>query len=229
MTDETKTIETEAAVTRERIAGTIDELQARLSPKALMDNALGSLGTAGNNAVASMRGAATGHPLVLGIAGLAVGVGLLARSRINRAKVEYGDSYAAYADYDEGYATDLAKGEPPVGRTRAHLDAFQHQAHETVDDNPLAVLAVGIATGALVGAVIPVSTFEAELFGEIHGRLGAAADAALAAAKDEFDPSSLSLKGGTAGLTDRLTQSLTKILNEAGAALGRPVSSGSGA
>ena len=229
MTEETKTIETEAAVTRERIAGTIDELQARLSPKALMDNALGSLSTAGTNAVASMRGAATGHPLVLGIAGLAVGLGVLARSRINRAQVEYGDSYAAYADYDGGYAANLAAAEPPVGKARAQLATFQNQAHDTVDDNPLAVLAVGLATGALLGAVIPVSQFEADLFGEVHGRLAAAAEAAAATARDEFDPSKLSLKGGTAGITERLTQSLTNVLNDAGAALGKPVSGSSGA
>ena len=227
MTDEAKTFETEAAETRERIADTIDELQARLSPKALVDGAIGSLSTAGTNAVASMRGVATGHPLVLGVTGLAIGIALLARSRINRAKVEYGDSYAAYADYDDGYAANLADGEPPVGKTRAHLDAFQHQAHETVDDNPLAVLAVGLATGALLGAVVPVSGVEAELFGEVRARLAAAADAAVAAAKDEFDPSNLSLKGGTAGITERLTQSFTTVLNEAGTALGRPVSRGS--
>ena len=229
MTVETRSIEAEAAVTRDRIAGTIDELQARLSPKALVDNALGSLSTAGSNAVGSMRGAAMAHPVGLGLAGLAVGIGLLARSRINRTKVEYGDSYAAYADYDDGYAANLADGEPPIGRTRAHLDAIQHQAHETVDDNPLAVLAVGAATGALLGSIIPVSTFEGELFGEAHARLAAAADAAVAAAKIEFDPSKLSLKGGTAGLTERLTVSLTNVLNEAGAALGRPVRGGSGA
>lgn len=229
MTVETRSIEAEATETRERIAGTIDELQARLSPKALVDNALGSLGTAGSNAVASMRGAATGHPLILGLAGLAVGIGLLARSRINRAKVEYGDSYAAYADYDDGYAANLAAGEPVTGKTRAHLDAIGHQASATVDDNPLAVVAVGLATGALLGAIIPLSSIEAEVFGEAHARLAAAADAAVAAAKAEFEPSKLSLKGGTAGLTDRLTQSLTNVLNDAGTAFGRPVRGGSGA
>ena len=158
-----------------------------------------------------MRSAASGHPLLLGIAGLTVGVGLLARSRISRATVEYGDSYAAYADYDDGYAANLAEGEP--AGPGSHLDAIQHQAHATVDDNPLAVLAVGLATGALLGAVIPVSPVEAEVFGEMRARLGAAADAAVASAKTEFDLSNLSLKGGAAGLTERLTESLTTVLN----------------
>ncbi len=226
MTDDTKAFETEAAETRDRIADTIDELQARLSPKALVDNALGSLSTAGTNAVASMRGAATGHPLALGAAGLAVGIGLLARSRVSKVKVEYGDSYAAYADYDDGYAANLAAGEPRVGKARAQMDHLQHQAHATVDDNPLAVVTVGIATGALLGAVLPLSAVEASLFGEVNGRIAAAADAALVAMKAELDPSKMSLKGGIDGISQRLTQSLITVIGEASAALGRPVRGG---
>ncbi len=229
MTDETRTIEAEAAETRDRIAGTIDELQARLSPKALVDNAIGSLQSAGSNAVASMRGAATGHPFVLGVAGLAIGIGFLARSRVHRARIEYGDSYAAYADYDDGYAANLADSEPKTGAARAHLDKFQHDASATVGDNPLAVLAVGAATGALLGAIIPLSAAEREMFGEVRARVEAAADAAVATARDELDPSKLSLKGGPSGLVDRLTASVTTVLNEAGNALARPVRTGSGA
>ncbi len=223
MTDDTKVFETEAAETRNRIAGTIDELQARLSPKAIVDNALGSLSSASTNAVASLRRAATGHPLVIGASGLAVGIALLARSRVARASVEYGDSYAAYADYDDGYAANLADSEPVRGRARAQLDAVQHHAHATVDDNPLAVLAVGLATGALLGAVIPVSPLEATLFGEIHGRIAAAADAALSAARNEMSTTKLSFTGGVGGLGDQVTQSLITVLAEAAAALGRPV------
>ncbi len=229
MTDDTKLFEAEAAQTRDRIAATIDDLQARLSPKALVDSALGSLGAAGTHAVASVRGTAAQHPIVLGVAGLAVGVGLLATSRVARARVEYGDSYAAYADYDDGYAANLADGDPPAGRARAHLDAIQHQAHATVDDNPLAVLAVGVATGALLGAVVPVSPVEASLFGEVNARFTAAGDAAVAAATSEFDTSKLSLSGGLTGIGDRLTQSLVAILGAAGAALARPVRGGSAA
>ena len=223
MTGETRAIEHEAAETRDRIADTIDELQARLSPKALVDNALGSLGTAGSSAVDTIRGAASGHPLALGAAGLAIGIALLARSRVQRATVEYGDSYAAYADYDDGYAANLADATPGVSRTRKHLDAFQHEAHATVDDNPFAVVAVGLATGVLLGAVIPVSDVEHHLFGEVRGRVAAAGDAAVAAVRHEFQHSKLSLKGGSAGLTQQLTELAVKIMHEATGALGTPV------
>ena len=227
MTGELRTIEHEAAATRDRIAGTIDELQARLSPKALVDNAFESLSSASSNAVASVRGAAAGHPLMLGAAGLAVGIALLARSRVTRARVEYGDSYAAYADYDEGYAANLADGAGSSSGARAHLDALNDRAHSTVDDNPLAVVAVGVATGALLGAIVPVSAFEGHLFEMLYARIAVAGEAAMAKAKEEFDPANLSLKGGTTGLTDRLTNSLVKVVAAAGAAAGGPVRRGS--
>ena len=227
MTDEAKNFENEAAQTRDRIADTIDELQARLSPKALVDNAIGSLGSAGSDAVASMRGAAAGHPLFFGLAGLAVGVGLLARSRVARSKIEYGDSYAAYADYDDSYAANLSTPNSRTDRARTKIGALGHQAHDTVGDSPLAVLVVGIATGALLGSIIPVSRIEHEMLGEARARLGAAGDRAVAVAQQEFSGPNLSLKGGIAGITDRLTQSLTKVTREAGAALGQPVTSGS--
>ncbi len=227
MTSDATLYEAEAAVTRDRIAATIDGLQERLSPKALVDGALDSLSAARSRAAASMRDAAIRHPVVLGAVGLAVGMGVLASSRVARAKVEYGDAYAAYADYDDSYAANLADGEPPAGKARAQLDAIQHEASATVGDNPLAVLAIGLAAGALVGAIVRVSSVEADLFGEARGRLIAAGDAAMASAGREFDARHLSLAGGTAGITERLTASVVSVLLAAGAALIRPVTPGS--
>ena len=219
MTETTTDYEREAAATRERIAATIDDLQARLSPKALFDSAVESVGTAGRNAVAEVKTTAASHPLALGVIGLIAGVGLLARSRINRATVEYGDSYAAYADYDDGYAANLAADDEPVGRARQRLDALQHEAHHVVDDNPLAVIAVGLATGLLIGAVVPVSAIEHELFHGARTRVGAALDAGVIAVKHELQPARFSLAGGTSGLTEQLSASLATILAEAGRAL----------
>lgn len=227
MTSDATLYEAEATVTRDRISATIDGLQERLSPKALVDGALDSFSAARSRAAASMRDAAARHPVVLGAVGLAVGVGVLASSRVVRAKVEYGDAYAAYADFDDSYAADLAEGEPPVGKARAQLDALQHEATATVGDNPLAVLAVGLAAGALVGAIVRVSSVEADFFGEARGRLIAAGDAAVSAAGREFDARHLTLAGGTAGITERLTASLLSVLLAAGAALIRPVTPGS--
>lgn len=215
----TATLEREAEVTRERIATTIDDLQNRLSPKALVDSAVDSLNASGAKAFASVKGTALSHPLAIAGAGLAVGIALLARSKVKRATIEYGDSYAAYADYDDGYAANLAADDIPVGPARARIEAMQHKAHVAVDDNPLAVVLVGVATGALLGAIMPVSSTEQTLFGDIGIRLEAAGDAAIASAKAEFDVSKLSFAGGTAGIMDRAVQSLLAIAEAAGGAL----------
>ncbi|QYE34238.1 MULTISPECIES: DUF3618 domain-containing protein [Sphingosinicellaceae] len=223
---DTATLEREAESTRERIASTIDDLQARLSPRALVDNAVDSLNASSSRAFESVKGAAMAHPIAIAGAGLAAGIALLARSKVKRATIEYGDSYAAYADYDDGYAANLAADDIPAGPARQRIEAIQHKAHVAVDDNPLTVVLVGVATGALIGAIMPVSDIEYAAFGDIGARLEAAGDAAIASAKVELDLSKLSFAGGTAGIMDRAVQSLLSIVGAAGGALLRkPTSS----
>lgn len=221
MVDETRVYETEAQATRERIAAAIDDLTTRLSPQTLVNNAVDSISATGNDALASVRTALAGHPLVLGAVGLAVGISLLARNRVKGAKVEYGDSYAAYADYDDGYAADLAGREPHVG-ARERLGDLQYRAHVAVDDSPLAVVAVGVATGALLGVVIPVSAKENALFGDARDRLVAAGRAAVDAARDEFDVPKLLFGGDIAAIPDRASVAMENIAQAAIGELSRP-------
>lgn len=216
---EAATFELEAAATRERMAETINDLQARLSPKALVDSAVTSINDVGAEAFASVRGAALGHPWAIAAAGLAVGIALLARSKVRSATIEYGDSYAAYADYDEGYAANLAEDDAPVGSTRARIDALHHKAHEAVDGNPMLVVVAGLAAGAVIGGLMPVSDLERGLLAQASARLAAAGDAAIAAAKAELDVSKFSLAGGTTGIADRAVQSLLTVVEAAGDAL----------
>lgn len=59
-----------------------------------------------------------------------------------------------------------------------------HRAAETIESNPLAILAGGIAVGALVGALLPRSEREKELLAPIGKELGARAQAATSAARE---------------------------------------------
>ena len=213
------TYENEAAVTRKRIAMTIDDLQARLSPKALVDSAVESFTTTCAQALASVRGTTMAHPLAIAAAGLAIGIALLARSKVRGATVEYGDSYAAYADHDDCYAANLAVDDVPVGPARARIDALQHRAQVAVGDNPLTVVVVGLATGVLIGAVVPVSDAEHAMFDDVGARLEAAGGAAIDAARGELDFAKFSFAGGTAGIAARATGSLLTVVSAAGAAL----------
>lgn len=213
MADETTLIAREAEVTRERISATVDDLQYRLSPRTIVNDAVDQLGASGAHAVAELRTRVAAHPVALAAAGLAIGVALLARSRISRATIEYGDSYAAYSDYDDNYADSLDDGVDASARAR--LGAIGDRAAGTVDDNPLAVVAVGLATGALLGTIIPLSATEHQLFGAARARLAAAGTAAIDAAKLELDMSKFSFKGGTQGIADRAVESLLTIADAA--------------
>ena len=62
-------------------------------------------------------------------------------------------------------------------------DAAQ-RASETIDANPLAILAGGLAIGALAGALLPRSEKEKELLAPIGSELAARAKAATSAARD---------------------------------------------
>lgn len=218
---DTATYEREASVTRARMAATIDDLQARLSPKALVGSAVDSLNASGSQALASVRGAAMAHPFAIGAAGVAIAVALFAQRKVRSATIEYGDSYAAYADYDDGYAANLAADDIPPGPVGARLDALQHSAHVAVDGNPMLVIAAGLAAGAVIAAIVPLSIAEQGIVGDVGSRLEAAGDAALDAAKAELDFSKFSFAGGTTGIADRAIESLVRVLTAAGGALVR--------
>ncbi|MGI4879092.1 MAG: DUF3618 domain-containing protein [Janthinobacterium lividum] len=227
MADQTTSFETEAEATRDRIAATMDDLQNRLSPRTIVSNAVDSISASGSDALATVKSAIGSHPLALAAAGLAVGVTQLARSKVRGASIENGDSYAAYSDYDDSYAANLAD-EPGSNSARARIEALHHQAHATVDDNPLAVVLVGLATGALLGSIIPVSDAENDMLGGARDRIASAARAAADAARDEFDLAKLSLKGGPAGMIERASQSLGSIAQAARDDLHRPAHGVSG-
>lgn len=58
------------------------------------------------------------------------------------------------------------------------------RASETIEANPLGVLAGGLALGAIAGALIPRSDRERELLRPVGAKLGATAAAAFTAAKE---------------------------------------------
>lgn len=215
MVDETTSIAIEADETRDRIAATVDDLQNRLSPRNIVNNAVDSLGASSSHAIETVRNSLGRHPLALAAAGLSIGIVLLARSKIGGAKVEYGDSYAAYADYDDSYAARLAESARGDWSARGQLNAAGDQAHGAVDDNPLTVLVVGIATGALLGWLVPVSESEHRLLGPARARFGLAARAAVDAMRDELDVSKFSLRGGTAGLANQASTAIDKVAKAA--------------
>jgi len=152
----------EAEATRERIAATVGDLQAKLSPRALFQNAMSEVSDHGAQTVASLKRVAGDNPVGIAGVGLAIGAVLLGRAYLGRATVDYGDKFAAYPDYDDGYGANS-------------VDARWHDDHPSHDDrrrtslaavatrSPLAALLVAGAVGAVFAALLPLTEAEREL------------------------------------------------------------------
>lgn len=82
------------------------------------------------------------------------------------------------------YESSVARAGETLDSTRETARDAAHQAGDFVEGNPLGTLAGGLALGALVGALVPRSDKEKQLLAPIGKRIGVAAVAALAAAKE---------------------------------------------
>lgn len=162
MSEEVTRFEAEAEATRERIAATVEDLQARLSPRALLNSAMSGAGEHSADAFAAVKRVVRDNPVGIASAGLAIGLALLGRAYVKRAKINYGDQFAAYPDYDDGYGANSVDA-------RWHDDHPAPQPREAglahhAERSPLATILAAAAAGAVIGAVMPVSAFERDLF-----------------------------------------------------------------
>ena len=177
MADDTTSFADEAEGTRERISATIDELQDRLSPRRIVGDAVGSVQSSGadlvNQGVALLRQ----HPLAFAAAGLAIGLVALGRNRLSHATVDLGETSEPYSDYDDDYAPQP---------TTERFALLRGKAGARVEDNPMVAIVVGIAAGALLGALFPETERERRMFGASASKVTAAAKAAVASAREEL-------------------------------------------
>jgi ElaB/YqjD/DUF883 family membrane-anchored ribosome-binding protein len=175
----------ESAAARAKLSATFDEIQDRLDPRKIVGDAVGKVAGNGRQAVASLGDTVREHPVALGAGIIAIGLALLARNRLAKATVDLGDDLGAYTDYDDGFGYD----DTPLSRL-ADLDAepasvrrpLAARAGDTVADNPLTSIIVGLVAGAALAALFPSSEAERRVMGEAGGRLGDAARRAMEAA-----------------------------------------------
>lgn len=107
---DTAVYETEAEMTRERIASTVDDLQTRLSPRRIVGDAVGSVQDRGNELMGSASRLVQDNAIPLALAGASIGLLLVLRSRSRRDSDHYGDDY-----YDEAFGYDAADVEADYG------------------------------------------------------------------------------------------------------------------
>lgn len=143
----------EADEARTRMTATLDEIQERLDPRRIASDAFDKLTGGGVQLVSQARDAAKAHPLALGAAAAAVGLALLARRGLSRARVDLGDDLGAYSDYEDGYGYTEARLLPETEERRRRVP----RVDDAVDANPLVSVVVGIAAGALLGLIFPAA------------------------------------------------------------------------
>ncbi|QNQ11505.1 DUF3618 domain-containing protein [Sphingomonas alpina] len=108
-----------SAEAREKLAGTLVELQARLNPKALAREAIQELKEAGQEMAREGLEAAKRHPLTLAGAATAVGI-FLARKPLSKLISEFGETQAETTTREPaGDATPA----PPTSLTKERAGA----------------------------------------------------------------------------------------------------------
>lgn len=190
----------EADATRERIASTIDEIQERLDPRRMLNEAVGKMSNGSSQLAGQARDTLKAHPLAVGAGIAAMGLALLARNRLANARVDLGEISGDYTDYDDGFgfgeapAQRFGAGEyddTPGAADRARMLAAR--AEDGVASSPFVSILLGLAAGAALGAFFPATETERRAFGETSQKLGAAARAAARRAADELDAAGLSV------------------------------------
>lgn len=155
---EVDNLEADAEATRDRIAATVDDLQNRLSPRTLMNNAFDGITAQGSDMMASVQRAARGNPIGLVAVGLALGAMALGRSRLKNAKLD-DEQFAAYPDYDDGYGANSvddrwADDHPSQGY------ALQSRLQQHTMSRPMIALVIAAGVGALLGGLLPMTRTE---------------------------------------------------------------------
>lgn len=82
------------------------------------------------------------------------------------------------------YESAVSRAGETAETSREALRDAAHQTGDFVESNPLSVLAGGLALGAIVGALVPRSDREKQLLAPVGKKVGMAAMAAFAAAKE---------------------------------------------
>ncbi|PZN95276.1 MAG: hypothetical protein DCF31_06940 [Alphaproteobacteria bacterium] len=200
--DPVESVAADAEDARTRIASTIDEIQDRLDPRRIVGDAMDKVTGGSRQLVGQAKTAAQSHPLAIAAAVAAIGVALLARRKLARARVNLGDGLGDYTDYDDGFGYDAGKAPRAYGDEidddddtppRPARQQVLPSATGSVSDNPLVSIVLGLAAGAALGALFPSTEAERRALGDTGARLGAAARAAARRASDELDAHGLSV------------------------------------
>ncbi|MEN9932546.1 MAG: hypothetical protein RIS17_1119 [Pseudomonadota bacterium] len=159
---QTATIEDLARAADDAGAALVDDvggLGESLAPRRLVDDALNAVKSRGADLARDAGGAVKAHPVITGAAIAAVGLALYAGNRISKAELDLNGDLEAYSDYDD---TALASAAADASAGEAAGDA-----RALVKDNPVISILAGLAAGAALAMLFPVSGGERRSLGAI--------------------------------------------------------------
>lgn len=191
-------LEHEVDEARARLGRTVNELSDRLSPGELMDQALGMArehgGEFGRNLGAQVKN--NPMPMIL----TSIGISWLMMSSGKNGAAHAYDRHSANTDTNGRGFTDALGDTAAKSRDKAaavgdhmhdasvHVKESAQNARESLvefyRDQPLIAGSLGIAIGAALGALVPPSEMEDDMFGEASDR---SVDAAKAEAAKKYD------------------------------------------
>lgn len=171
-------IERDIDATRADMRATLEALERRFSLDRLVDVTIGRIRERGGEFAGNLTDAATDNPLPLVLTSIGLGWMMLASRRGPRDRSFAHDStpgtrerMAEAADTVRGAAEatsdTLRSGATRVAAaTREHVDDARVRMERLLDEQPLMLGALGLAVGAIVGALLPASEQENRLLGE---------------------------------------------------------------
>ncbi len=158
---QTATIEDLARAADDAGAALVDDvggLGESLAPRRLVDDALNAVKSRGADLARDAGGAVKAHPVITGAAIAAVGLALYAGNRISKAELDLNGDLEAYSDYDDTALTAAAG---------ASAGEAAGDARALVKDNPVISILAGLAAGAALAMLFPVSGGERRSLGAI--------------------------------------------------------------
>lgn len=166
-----------ATTARLRLVASVDAVKQRLAPQQLMGDAMATAKVNSRQLLDKAGAQLRAHPLAIGAALAAIGLALVARSRISNAELDLGDDLAGYTDYDDGYRDGGAPAETGYAAIDAPDDdgwdddapAARPATFSAVTGNPALAIVAGLAAGAALGLLFPPSRGEQRLLQDIAG------------------------------------------------------------
>ena len=194
-------IQAEIEQTREEMDFTLRQIEQRLNPRELMNQGVDYLRhSGGKEFVTNLRGSVKDNPMPISVTGIGL-AWLMAKSRHPGRSAESGVSTEKLSGKMEG-ASQKLHGTAQAARERVSRlgesarglgESARHRAQQArggyeriVQEQPLALGALGLAIGAMLAASVPRTRKEDELMGPAKERLAERAKERI----DEMQPES---------------------------------------